>query len=190
MLALTYDELAVTDVADHALEVLRDSSITEIVVLGRRGPAQAAFTNPEVLELGELEPTPTSSSTRRDVDLDAASRAWLESDEADMTSRRNVDIFTEYSQRTPEGKRKRVVLRFLTSPVEIVGDGRVEGVVVERNELVQADDGSLKARSTGERETIPASLVFRSVGYRGVALDGRPVRRGARGHPQRPAAAC
>ena len=173
MLALTYDELAVTDVADHALEVLRDSSITEIVVLGRRGPAQAAFTNPEVLELGELEDADVIVDPR-DVDLDAASRAWIESDEADMTSRRNVEIFTEYSQRTPEGKRKRVVLRFLTSPVEIVGDGKVEGVVVERNELVQADDGSLKARSTGERETIPASLVFRSVGYRGVALEGVP----------------
>src|SRR3954465_7476324 len=173
MLALTYDELAVTDVADHALEVLRDSSITEIVVLGRRGPAQAAFTNPEVLELGELEDADVIIDPR-DVDLDAASRAWIESDEADMTSKRNVEILTEYSQRTPEGKRKRVVLRFLTSPVEIVGDGRVEGVVVERNELVQADDGSLKARSTGERETIPAGLVFRSVGYRGVALEGVP----------------
>jgi ferredoxin/flavodoxin---NADP+ reductase len=173
MLALTYEELAVTDVADHALEVLRDSSITEIVVLGRRGPAQAAFTNPEVLELGELADADVIVDPR-DVDLDAASRAWIESDDADITSRRNVEIFTEYSQRTPEGKRKRVVLRFLTSPVEIVGDGKVEGVVVERNELVQADDGSLKARSTGERETIPADLVFRSVGYRGVALAGVP----------------
>jgi ferredoxin--NADP+ reductase len=90
-----------------------------------------------------------------------------------MTSRRNVEIFTEYSQREPEGRRKRVVLRFLTSPVEIVGDGRVEGVVVERNELVE-EGGALRARPTGERETIPASLVFRSVGYRGVALPGVP----------------
>ena len=89
-------------------------------MLGRRGPAQAAFTNPEVLELGELEDADVIVDPR-DVDLDAASRAWLESDESDMTSRRNVEIFTEYSQRTPAGKRKRVVMRFLTSPVEIVG---------------------------------------------------------------------
>ena len=172
MLALTTEELSVTDVADHALEALRDSSITEIVVLGRRGPAQAAFTNPEVLELGELEDADVVVDPR-DVQLDPASQAWLESDASDMTSRRNVEIFTGYSQREPEGKRKRVVLRFLTSPVEIVGDGRVEGIVVERNELVE-ENGSLRAKPTGERETIPASLVFRSVGYRGVALAGVP----------------
>jgi ferredoxin--NADP+ reductase len=173
MLALTYDELAVTDVADHALEALRDSSVKEIIVLGRRGPAQAAFTNPEVLELGELQDADVIVDPA-DVELDAASKAWLESDASDMTSRRNVEIFTGYSQREPEGKRKRVVLRFLTSPVEILGDGKVEAVRVVRNELVQAEDGSLKARPTGERETIPASLVFRSVGYRGVALPGVP----------------
>jgi ferredoxin/flavodoxin---NADP+ reductase len=173
MLALTYDELAVTDVADHALQELRESAVTEIIVLGRRGPAQAAFTNPEVLELGELHDADVIVDPK-DVELDEHSKAWLESDAADMTSKRNVDIFTEYSERTPEGKRKRVVLRFLTSPVEILGDGKVEGVVVERNELVQAEDGSLKAKPTGERETIPASLVFRSVGYRGVALPGVP----------------
>jgi ferredoxin/flavodoxin---NADP+ reductase len=173
MLALTYEELAVTDIADHALQELRESAVTEIVVLGRRGPAQAAFTNPEVLELGELQDADVIVDPR-DVELDEHSRAWLDSDESDMTSRRNVEIFTEYAQRTPEGKRKRVVLRFLTSPVEIVGDGKVEGVVVERNELVQAPDGSLKAKPTGQRETIPASLVFRSVGYRGVAMPGVP----------------
>jgi ferredoxin--NADP+ reductase len=172
MLALTTDELSVTDVADHALEALRDSTITEIVVLGRRGPAQAAFTNPEVLELGELQDADVIVDPR-DVELDPASRAWLESDASDMTSRRNVEIFTEYSRREPEGKRKRVVLRFLTSPVEIVGDDKVEGVVVERNELVE-ENGALRAKPTGERETIPASLVFRSVGYRGVALPGVP----------------
>jgi ferredoxin--NADP+ reductase len=173
MLALTYEELAVTDVADHALQELRDSAVTEIIVLGRRGPAQAAFTNPEVLELGELQDADVIVDPK-DVELDEHSKAWLESDAADMTSKRNVDIFTEYSERTPEGKRKRVVLRFLTSPVEILGAGKVEGVVVERNELVPAEDGSLKAKPTGERETIPASLVFRSVGYRGVALPGVP----------------
>jgi ferredoxin--NADP+ reductase len=173
MLALTHEELAVTDVADHALEELRASAVTEIIVLGRRGPAQAAFTNPEVLELGELQDADVIVDPR-DVELDEHSRAWLESDASSVTSRRNVEIFTEYAQRTPEGKRKRVVLRFLTSPVEILGDGKVEAVVVERNELVQASDGSLKAKPTGQRETIPASLVFRSVGYRGVALPGVP----------------
>jgi ferredoxin--NADP+ reductase len=173
MLALTPDELAVTDVADHAMEVLRDSRIREIVVLGRRGPAQAAFTNPEVLELGELTDADVVVDPA-DVVLDEASAAWLASDEAGMTSRRNVEIFTEYSRREPTGKPKRVVLRFLTSPVEILGEDKVEGVVVERNQLVGGDNGALRAQPTGERETIPASLIFRSVGYRGVELPGVP----------------
>ena len=183
MLALTYDELAVTDVADHALEVLRDSSITEIVVLGRRGPAQAAFTNPEVLELGELEDADVVVDPR-DVDLDAASRAWIESDEADMTSKRNVEIFTEYSQRTPEGKRKRVVLRFLTSPVEIVGDGKVEGSSSSatsscRPTTARSRPGHRRARDDPRQPRVPLRRLPRR------RARGRPVRRRARGHPQR-----
>jgi ferredoxin--NADP+ reductase len=170
MLSLTDEELRVTDVADHALAALRDSAITEIVVLGRRGPAQAAFTNPEVLELGELEDADVIVDPA-DMQLDPASEAWLAGEEAGMTERKNVEILRGYSERVPEGRRKRLVLRFLTSPVEILGEDRVEGVVVERNELVE-DGGSLRAKPTGERETIPAGLIFRSVGYRGLPLPG------------------
>src|SRR6185437_13424033 len=79
MLALTREELAATDVADHALDVLADSGIREIVVLGRRGPAQAAFTNPELLELGEMTDADVFVDAR-DVDVDPLSRAWLESE--------------------------------------------------------------------------------------------------------------
>jgi ferredoxin--NADP+ reductase len=173
MLALTYDELAVTDVADHALEALRESGIREIVVLGRRGPAQAAFTNPELLELGDLSEADIVVA-RRDAELDRASREWLASDAAGPTARKNVEILTEFAEREPVGKPKRVVLRFLVSPVEIVGDGRVEAVTICRNELVREPDGSLRARATEETETIEAGLVLRSIGYRGTPLPGVP----------------
>ncbi len=173
MLALTRDELAVTDVADHALDVMAESNIREIVVLGRRGPAQAAFTNPELLELGEMTDADVHVDSR-DVELDELSRTWLESDAASATSRKNVDILTGYAGREPEGKRRRIVLRFLVSPVEILGTDRVEGIRFVHNELVQADDGSIRARPTDITEELEAGLVFRSIGYRGTKLPGVP----------------
>jgi ferredoxin/flavodoxin---NADP+ reductase len=172
MLALTREELETTDTADYAIEPMAESGIREIVVLGRRGPAQAAFTNPEVRELGEMADADIVIDPA-DVELDPVSREYLESDEADMTSRKNVDIFTEFSQREPEGKRRRIVLRFLCSPVEIRGNGKVEALVIGRNELVK-EGGRIRAKDTGEREELGCGLVFRSIGYKGIGLEGVP----------------
>jgi ferredoxin/flavodoxin---NADP+ reductase len=177
MLALTEDELRETDTADHAIAAFAGSGVKEILVLGRRGPAQAAFTNPEVRELGEM--------ANADIDIDAAemeldelSREWLESDDADPTNRRNVEIFTDFSQREPEGKPQKIALRFLRSPVEIQGDGRVERIVVGRNELQRDDSGRIRAVDTGERETIECGLVLRSIGYKGIPIEGIPFDQG------------
>ena len=108
-----------------------------------------------------------------EVELDPASQAFLDSDEADKTTRVNVETLREFSQREPEGKPKRIVLRFLASPVEITGDGKVEGIVIGRNELVE-EGGTLRARDTGEREELECGLVLRSVGYTGVPIEGVP----------------
>jgi ferredoxin--NADP+ reductase len=172
MLALTRDELAATDVADHALEVLAESNIREIVVLGRRGPAQVAFTNPELLELGEMTDADVYVDAR-DVELDELSRAWLEGEAASATSRKNVEILTGYAGRPPEGKRRRIVLRFLVSPVEILGTDRVEGIRICRNTL-KDENGSLRACTTDSIEELDCDMVFRSIGYRGVAPQGVP----------------
>jgi ferredoxin/flavodoxin---NADP+ reductase len=176
MLALTYDELAKTDVADHALDPLAESKVREIVVLGRRGPAQAAFTNPELLELGEMTDADVFVDPA-DVDLDPLSREWLEG-EASMTARKNVEILTDYSARKATGKRGRIVLRFLVSPIEIIGDEKVEAIKICHNELHRDEDGTLRARQTDRTETIPAGVVFRSIGYRGVPLPGVPFDEG------------
>src|SRR4051812_28779302 len=173
MLALTRDELATTDVADHALNPLAGSQVKEIVVLGRRGPAQAAFTNPELLELGEMTDADVYVD-ERDVELDPRSRAWLEGEESDITARKNVEILTGYAARESEGKNKRIVLRFLVSPVEIGGDEKVESITIRRNRLEPDDRGDLRPVPTDETETIPAGIVFRSIGYRGVPLEGLP----------------
>jgi len=173
MLALSADELRKTDTADHAIDFLASDAVKEIVILGRRGPAQAAFTNPELLELGELEQADVIVDPA-DLELDPASQAWLDSDEANKTSRENVRILREYAAREPAGKPKRIVLRFLTSPIELQGDERVERIVVERNRLEPRDDGSLAARPTGARETLACGLVLRSIGYKGIAIPEVP----------------
>ena len=173
MLALDREELACTDVADHALDVLAESNIREIVVLGRRGPAQAAFTNPELLELGEMRDADVFVDPG-DAQLDPLSREWLEGDGAGITARKNVEILTGYSQREPAGKRRRIALRFLVSPVEISGEGKVESITICRNRLERDEQGVLRPVATEELETIPADLVFRSIGYKGVPVPGVP----------------
>ncbi|WP_026913008.1 FAD-dependent oxidoreductase [Patulibacter minatonensis] len=173
MLALTPTELAVTDTADHAIDALSNSEIEEILVVGRRGLAQAAFTNPELRELGELEDADIIVSPE-DVDLDEGSKNWLNRDGADAREQKNVDIATEYSTRTPTGKKRKIILRFLASPVKLIGTDRVEGIELVKNELVADDDGWLSARPTTETETIQTGLVLRSIGYRGRPLPGVP----------------
>ena len=172
MLALTREELAQTDVADHALDVLAESAIREVVVLGRRGPAQAAFTNPELLELGEMTDADVVVDPR-DTEVDPLSRAWLESEAASSTQRKNVEILTGYASRAPEGKRRRIVLRFLVSPLELLGAERVEGIRICCNEL--RDEGTgLRACSTDTIEELDCGIVFRSIGYRGTPVQGLP----------------
>jgi len=170
MLALTAEELAPTDTIDDAADAIAASPVREILMLGRRGPVQAAFTPPELKELGELQGAEPVVDPR-DLELDAASRAELEADRE--RAKRNFDLLEEYAARAPEGKPRQIVLRFLVSPVAILGDERVEAVEIVRNELVE-EGGRIVARPTGRTETIPCGLVLRSVGYQGVALPGVP----------------
>src|SRR5213593_3566487 len=164
MLALTSEELDPTDTTDAALAAFVNAGIREIVMVGRRGPAQAAFTTPELQELGEL--------AGADVIVDPSD---LEDAEPhDTNSERNLAVLREYAAREPEGKPKRLVLRFLLSPVEIRGNGRVEEIELVRNRLEADESGALRAVPTDERETLETGIVFRSVGYRGVELAGVP----------------
>ena len=173
MLALTRDELAETDVADHALDALAESNVREIVVLGRRGPAQAAFTNPELLELGEMTDADVYVDPG-DAELDPLSKAFIESEAAHATAKKNVDILSEYAKREPLGRRRRIVLRFLVSPVEILGTDRVEGIRIAHNELVEGEGGQIRAKATDITEELDCGLVVRSIGYRGTRLPGVP----------------
>ena len=162
MLVLSPEELAVTDTADHAIDVLNASSVKTVTLLGRRGPAEAAFTNPELLELGELQ--------RADVVVDPADLEGVEvPEDAHATNKKNVAIMRDYARRELSGKPQQVRLKFFHSPVEILGDGKVEAVKVVRNEIV---DG--RAVATDQFQELPCGLVVRSIGYRGVPIDGIP----------------
>src|SRR6266566_3450167 len=164
MLALTPEELEPTDTTDAAIEAFVNAGIREIVMVGRRGPAQAAFTTPELQELGEL--------AGADVIVDPSDLEGAEPH--DTNSERNLAVLREYAAREPEDKPKRLVLRFLLSPVAITGEGRVEAIELARNRLEADAAGALRAVATHERETLSTGIVFRSVGYRGVALPGVP----------------
>ncbi len=163
------DVLALTDIADHALESLRPCGMEEVVIIGRRGPLQTAFTTLELRELGELEGV--------DVVVDPAQLEGISDDDAAAVgkiAKQNIKVLRDYASRPVRPGHRRIVLRFQTSPIEIKGEGKVEQIVLGRNELVSDDSGRVVAKDTGEREELPVQLVVRSVGYRGTPTPGLP----------------
>jgi len=174
ILCRTPAELEKTDIAEHALEALRQSRVKEVYLLGRRGAAQAAFTNPEVKELGELEGADVAVSAD-EVELDPLSREGLEKS-GDRAGFKKVEILQDYARRAASGKPRRLVLRFLVSPAALTpnGTGAVGALKLVRNRLVASATGTIQAQATEQTEELPVGLVFRSVGYRGVPLPGVP----------------
>ncbi len=171
ILATDPDDLAKTDIADHALEALRKSKVREVMMLGRRGPAQAAFTNPELKEFGELKGVDVIIDPT-DMVLDEVSETSLNDDK---TSRKNVELMRSYVERSTTGAARRIVMKFLVSPVGVIGSGgRVAAVTMEHNDLKQAADGSLRAIGSGKYETHQCGMILRSVGYRGSPIPGVP----------------
>jgi ferredoxin--NADP+ reductase len=168
------DELAMTDISDDALAALRESRVREVYLLGRRGPAQAAFTNPEIRELGEL-PGAEVRVRPDEAELDPLSRVELEKS-GDRSTVKKVDILREFARRPPGAKPRILGIRFLVSPVALHGgdDGAVTSLRLVRNELHATAAGTLQARPTDTHEEMPVGLVFRSVGYRGVPIPGVP----------------
>lgn len=159
--------LAHTDIADHALETLRPCGVQEVLLLGRRGPLQSAFTTVELRELGELEGV--------DVVVDPADLEGISDDDAAAAgkiAKNNIKVLREFASRTPKSANRRIVLRFFSSPIEIRGVDKVDSIVLGRNQLVPDAAGRMVAKDTGAREQVPVQLVVRSVGYRGIPIPG------------------
>jgi ferredoxin--NADP+ reductase len=165
MLALTPEELAPTDTTDPAIEAIGAATLREILVVGRRGPAQASWTTQELKEMGEL--------AGADVGVNSADLELGAGEEHDTNTRRNLEVLREFAGREPTGKPLIVRFLFLRSPVAIHGKEKVEAIELVRNRL-EEQDGRLVAAPTDDRETIECGLVFRSVGYLGVGLPDLP----------------
>ncbi len=166
ILAKTADDLRSTDLPDHVLQVLEASVVEDIHLIGRRGPVQAKFTTRELRELGELAGADVLVDPD-ELQLDEDSSARLEKE---AVPRRNLKVLQEWAERPLLGRPRRVHVRFLLRPVEVLGETRVTGVRLERTQL----DGTGNATPTGEISTLDAQMVLRSVGYRGSALPGLP----------------
>jgi len=172
VLMLPPDELAATDIGGHALRALSANQVREVTILGRRGPAQAAFTYRELRELAERDDIDVIVDPA-DMQLDPHSLHDTEQ-QPDRGRDQVLELLRELSERGDRGHDRRIVFRFLVSPVEIVGKDRVEGIEVVRNELYRGNNGELRARATDDHEVIPADIVFRAIGYQGVSLPGVP----------------
>jgi ferredoxin--NADP+ reductase len=173
ILSKTPEELSETDIADYALEALRASKVKQVYLLGRRGPAQAAFTPPEIKEMGELLDSDVTVLADEAL-VDVHSLQYLEAN-PDKNAEKNIAYITDYAARERTGKSKLLTVRFLVSPVELLGEnGRVNAVKLVKNEAYLSDDGSVRPRATDVVEELPAGLVFRSVGYKGVPLPEVP----------------
>ncbi|MEZ4438989.1 MAG: FAD-dependent oxidoreductase [Polyangiaceae bacterium] len=173
ILSRTPEELRVTDVAEHALDALRHSQIEEVVVLGRRGPLQAAFTPNELDELAELAGADVVVRPE-DVALDPESLADYAT--APSSARRNVERLRRFAERGEGHHRRKLRLRFLVSPEEVLADerGTVRGLRLRHNELVRAEDGALRPRPTDRTEELEVGLLIWAIGYRGAPIPGVP----------------
>jgi ferredoxin/flavodoxin---NADP+ reductase len=167
MLALTPEELAPTDTTEPAIEAIGSSTLREIVIVGRRGPAQASWTTQELKEMGEL--------AGADVRVDPAELEDAVGE--DTNTQRNLEVLHEFARREPSGKPLFVRFLFFRSPVALHGGERVESIELVRNRL-EEKEGRLVAVPTEQHETLACGLVFRSVGYRGVPLPDLPFDEG------------
>ncbi len=174
ILCLSPNELRNTDIANYALKALSRSNIKEVYVLGRRGPAQAAFTNPELKELGQME-VADMVVLPEEAELDPFSQADLD-ERHDQATLRKVEMIQDYANAQLAGKPRQIALRFLVSPVEIIGGdtGRVVGIRLIKNTLIKTEAGTLRPQKTDQVEEIPVDLVFHSIGYRGLPLPDVP----------------
>lgn len=171
ILAKNVDELKHTDIAEHALAVLAESNIKNIYIIGRRGPAQAKFASKEIKEFGEL----AICDPLVDPDellLNSESENELR-DKSNSGSKKNYDILSKYSSLPTSNKQRQCHFTFLKSPIKIIGDGRVEKIILEKNKLT-GDPMRQSARGTGQTIELETGIVFSSIGYRGLSMPGVP----------------
>lgn len=171
ILAKPVDELRHTDIAEHALDTLAESKIRKIYVVGRRGPAQVKFTPKELREFESLELCQTIIDDK-EMRLNSASELEL-ADKSNSGQRKIYDQLVKLASAKDSTKQRSCHFTFLKSPVELLGNGRLEKVVFEHNQLC-GEALQQSARGTGETLSLKAGILFRSIGYRGIPMQGLP----------------
>lgn len=173
VLSLPLPALRATDIAGHALDALAQRSVEAVHVLGRRGPAQAAFTPPEVRELGRLEGL-SARVDPADLELDPVTQGQHERQGCSPQTTRLLEELAGLAQ-APIGPGPAVHLRFQIGVEAFLGDpaGRLRAVRLVRNRLVE-EDGRLLSVPTGDPWEEPCQLALTAVGYRGVPIPGVP----------------
>jgi ferredoxin--NADP+ reductase len=166
ILIKSVDQLSDTDMADEVLESLSRKSITEVHVLGRRGPAYTTFTTKELREMGQIDDVDVIVDPA-DLELDPSSQAAVQQNKV---AARNMAVFQEWAARQPSDASKRISFHFWTRPTMIVGSDHVSAVEIERT-MINSEGYVV---GLGGRQTLAADLVVRSVGYRGLPLLGVP----------------
>ena len=166
ILIKSVDQLTDTDMAEEVLECLSRNGITDVHVLGRRGPAYTSFTTKELRELGEIDDVDVIVDSA-DLQLDPSSQAVVEQNKV---AARNMAVFQDWAARPLRGASKRISFHFWTRPTMIMGSDRVTAVEIERTMI----DSAGYVVGVGGRQTLTADLVVRSVGYRGLPLSGVP----------------
>ena len=164
------ENLAKTDIAQHALEALRQSEVEEVFLIGRRGPVQAAFTPAEVRELLHL---PKVDAVMRASDLELDDHSKEELSKASRNTKLNLEILQQIHDQGDRGNPRKLHLCFLISPTKIEGSEKVEGLELVHNEIVK-EGGVLRAKATDEVMHLNVDMVFRSIGYMGEAIPGLP----------------
>lgn len=163
VLGRTAGELRETDVPARVLTALERSAVRDIHVLIRRGPADVKFTPAELYQLSELV---DADVIVHDGGAGIKDPALAE----DKRVRLNLKTLRTFADTPPRGRHRRIHLRFFSTPVQILGTDRAEGIVVERN---QKRPGG-RVAGTGERLILPVGLVVSAVGFRGAPLGGLP----------------
>ncbi len=171
ILAKSVDELKHTDISQHALDALAESKVKTIYVVGRRGPAQAKFASKELKEFLEIENCRPYIDPK-ELELNETSQQELDAKEG-RGNKKNVEIFQKFAESEDTGKPRTCISTFLKSPVRLDGEGRLEKVVLEINEL-SGEPFKQSAKGTGETMEIECGILFRSIGYNGVPIEGVP----------------
>jgi len=170
ILAIDPSELDPTDVAEHALIKLKQSNIRTVIICGRRGPEHAAFTAPELRDLPKLENTDVFIDPKQ---IEEAIKHIEEMDDVEKDLKNNIEAMKTIAEHEKKGVSRKLEIKFLSTPLEIKGNGKVEEIVFQKNKV---ENG--KVIATTETFSVKTGLVITAIGYNSIEYPGISIENG------------